>query len=101
MTRDEFKNRFSETLSLMFKTMSEKNNDYASDDNPFGNFTLVKELWITSIEKWILVRIADKISRISNLIDKEAKVKDESIKDTLLDLANYAIILKIYLENKE
>jgi hypothetical protein len=42
--------------------------------------------------------MADKMSRISTLIDQDAKVKDESIMDTLQDLANYSVILKIYLE---
>jgi hypothetical protein len=40
------------------------------------------------------------MSRISTLIDKEAKVEDEKIIDTLVDLANYAIILKVYLSQK-
>ena len=61
---------------------------------------LVESLWITSVEKWILVRMADKMSRISTLIDQEAQVKDEAIEDTLQDLANYSIILKLYLSTK-
>ena len=41
----------------------------------------------------------NKMSRIATLIDTEASVKDEAITDTLHDLANYSVILKIYLEN--
>lgn len=100
MNREEFKESFENTLKDMHTIMQAKNSDYASESNPFGNFSLVEQLWITSIEKWILVRMADKMSRISNLIESEAKVKDESIADTLSDLANYSVILKVYLESK-
>lgn len=41
----------------------------------------------------ILVRLSDKLERLKTLtLGKEQKVKDESINDTLLDLANYAIM---------
>ena len=38
------------------------------------------------------VRIFDKVSRINNLVDTGAEPENESIKDSFLDLANYAII---------
>ena len=97
MNKEEFKESFKSTLDNMYKIMERKNSDYAKI-SAFWNFELVEKLWITSIEKWILVRMADKMSRISTLIDQDAKVKDESIMDTLQDLANYSVILKIYLE---
>lgn len=41
----------------------------------------------------ILIRLSDKFERIKSLYRKsERQVKDESIEDTLLDLANYAIM---------
>lgn len=41
----------------------------------------------------ILVRIYDKYSRLKTLMEgAEQKVKDESIDDTLMDLANYCIM---------
>jgi len=100
ITREEFIKQFEHSLTWMYTIMKAKNADYANDNNPFANFTLVEQLWITSLERAILVRMSDKMSRISNLIDKEAKVKDEAISDTLSDLANYSVILKIFLENK-
>ena len=100
MNKTNFKEEFKKTLDTMYSIMEKKNADYAKSD-PFWNFKLVESLWITSVEKGILVRMADKMSRISTLIDQEAQVKDEAIEDTLQDLANYAIILKIYLQNHD
>ena len=38
------------------------------------------------------VRMYDKLARLNNLADKGATPNFESIEDTLIDLANYAII---------
>lgn len=50
-----------------------------------------------------IVRISDKFSRIENLLlySKDAKVKDESVIDTLLDLASYSIMLAIEVIDKQ
>lgn len=46
-----------------------------------------------------LVRISDKFHRAENLIQgHEPQVKDEALKDTLLDLASYSIMLIMELD---
>lgn len=40
----------------------------------------------------IRVRMYDKIARLNNLIDNNKEPKHESIRDTLIDIANYATI---------
>ena len=40
------------------------------------------------------------MNRIESLTKKEAQVKDESIKDTLLDMANYAIMTVMWMDKK-
>ena len=40
----------------------------------------------------LLVRMYDKLARLNNLVDTGDTPNYESIEDTLLDLANYAII---------
>ena len=92
---------FKETLEKMQKTMEAKNHDYGATDDAFNNFRNCERLGICSVEEGILVRMSDKLSRASTLLKKEGKVEDEKIGDTLLDLANYAIILKCYLEAKK
>lgn len=38
------------------------------------------------------IRLEDKLNRLKSLCKKEAQVADESMEDTLMDLANYAIM---------
>lgn len=41
------------------------------------------------------IRLEDKLNRLKSLLKSDAQVKDESIDDTLMDLANYAIMTLI------
>lgn len=100
MNKETFKKLFKEKLDYMYETMEKKNSDYSGwdkVDNPFQNFELVEQLGITTTSKGILVRICDKMSRISSLMDNEAKVADESQIDTCIDWANYFLILALRL----
>lgn len=69
-----------------------KNHDYGDS---FGE--TFKKLGIISA----VTRIADKTNRLVNLSVNERQVEDESIEDTLRDLANYAILTLIELEIHE
>jgi hypothetical protein len=84
---------FRECLAIAKK----KNADYASDEDPFANFNGCTKYGI-SVPKGMLVRMEDKMKRISNLLDKPASVSGESIYDSCRDLANYALILHAFLE---
>ena len=44
------------------------------------------------------IRLDDKLNRLKSLAKNQAQVQDESIRDTLLDLANYAIMTVIEME---
>ena len=46
------------------------------------------------------IRLEDKLNRLKALTKNEAQVKDESITDTLMDLANYAIMTIMELEDE-
>ena len=46
------------------------------------------------------VRMWDKFARINNLIDTGATPENESLRDSFLDLANYAMIAMMVLDNK-
>ena len=48
------------------------------------------------------IRLEDKLNRLKSLnLSKYAKVQDETIEDTLMDLANYSIMTLIELEGEE
>lgn len=57
-----------------------------------------------TFQKWGLpmaaIRLGDKLLRFETLIKSESEVKDESIRDTLIDLANYAILTVMELDWK-
>ncbi|AUN20028.1 hypothetical protein RSJ22_00390 (plasmid) [Clostridium botulinum] len=78
-----------EELNKIYKA---KNHDYGDS---FGE--TYKKLGIISA----VTRITDKVNRLQSLCTKEQKVKDESIKDTLRDLANYSIMTLIEMEADE
>ena len=94
---------FENNTNEMIETMKRKNTDYAGADgeSPFANFQRVESLGICSTEQGFLTRMTDKLCRISNLTKNEAKVKDESIQDTLLDLANYSLLFSAFLQSKK
>ena len=48
-----------------------------------------------------LVRMEDKMNRVRTLSQKNGLVNDEKIQDTLLDLANYAILAVLELEGED
>lgn len=46
------------------------------------------------------VRIHDKTARINNLIDSGVEPENESLRDSFIDLANYAVIALLVLDGK-
>lgn len=66
-----------------------KNADYG---NSFGD--TYADLGIVSA----VTRITDKTNRLKSLCKPGAQVTDESIRDTLLDLANYAIMTVVEMD---
>lgn len=100
MNRKDFLKKLEEGFKNNLEIAKLKNSDYSIDSDAFLNFRACEALNIPA-EIGLLVRMTDKLTRISNLLNKKASVKDETIADTLSDLANYAMILKVYIENKK
>lgn len=74
-----------------------KNADYAGNGDPFANFRTSESVGV-SVPRGILVRMMDKLSRVSNLITRPPAVANESLMDTCIDLSNYALILAAYFK---
>ena len=84
--------QFMDITANMAKTYAAKNHDYGNSfEQSLNKFGLLAAV----------VRIGDKMNRIESLSKKEAEVKDESIKDTLLDLASYSIMTLMWLNKKQ
>ena len=66
------------------------NDTYVRKNHDYGDsFAKMREKFPNAI----LIRLNDKLGRLESLIGGDAaKVSDESIYDTLLDLANYAVM---------
>ena len=79
-------------------TISKKANDYATEEDVFSNFKKISQVCEIAVEKTFLMFMTVKIARIVELLGKEAK--NESLQDSLMDLANYACLMKVYLEDK-
>ena len=99
MTPQEYFGELLDFYAHGMDVMRAKNADYADKEDPFKNFR-ASELVGVDPARAILVRITDKLARVSNLLDNEAMVDDEKIEDTLLDMANYINILHAYLQQE-
>jgi hypothetical protein len=99
-------NEFLEFQEAFFNEIREigkrKNNDYtAGSSDPFGNFRLVESYNVTSAEIGLFTRMSDKMGRIGAFVaNGDLQVKDESVTDTLRDLACYCSILAGLLEER-
>lgn len=79
-------------ISEIHNTYKIKNADYG---NSFGE--QYQEHGLLSA----VIRLDDKMRRLKQLNKQEAKVKNESIRDTVLDLANYAIMTVMELDKAQ
>ena len=86
---------FKKLTMQMAETFARKRNDYGnSTEDTLHRYGRVS----------LLVRMRDKLNRLDNLLlnkDNSRRVMDENINDTLLDLANYAIIAILELTKDE
>lgn len=99
MTQQQFIEEISKTFNTCLEIAEKKNKDYAGNGDPFKNFNNSLLVGVDPARA-ILVRITDKISRISNLLDKPGEVTDENIDDSIRDAINYLAILKVLHEEK-
>lgn len=93
MSLEERVKRHKEIVEELNRVYEQKNTDYGDS---FAES--VREFGIVAA----LTRISDKYNRFKRLaLGNRNLVGDESIKDTLLDMANYCIMLSMILEKDE
>lgn len=103
MNRQDYFDFHADFCRRMQEITQKKNRDYAGDgDDPFANFRVVEKIGVCSVEQGFLTRMSDKFIRMVNLSDgRDPAVVDESLEDTILDLANYCALLAGYLRSKK
>lgn len=80
---------FEEITNKLNEIYTRKNKDYGNSfEKSCEEFGLVSPA----------IRMTDKLNRFKQLINSKPEV-DESVQDTLLDLANYAILTYMYIEH--
>lgn len=75
-----------------------KSHDYASSDDPFGNYTFagkIADMFEDHTDMGLIGRFAEKLFRLSNLETKEPK--NETIEDAEIDLL---IIIGLFISNR-
>ena len=97
--KERFKdNTALDILDSMQSVYEAKDNDYSATGLPMGNLRKCEE---AGIDAWrgCLVRIGDKMSRLENFLkEKEYLVISEKAEDTVIDLANYAILMACLIQ---
>lgn len=99
MNHKEFMDGLADKFADNVDISEAKNSDYASDEDAFANFRAC-EVYGIDPKMAIVTRMSDKMIRIANLLKRQNKVADESIHDTLSDLANYSMILSLFIEDE-
>lgn len=90
-TEDELRHR--KILAEMADTFSKKNSDYG---NAF------EEILDDFGASYAVGRLKEKHKRLTKLItSNKQEVDDESIEDTLLDMANYAVLTIMWLQKQK
>lgn len=91
---------FNDTVETMRGIMFKKGNDYANEDR-LSNFKLAGSIAGLNAELNCLNLIATKVARLGVLLNTNATPNNESVEDSLIDLANYAVLLRMILKDKE
>ena len=90
-----YEQHYMDTINNLKDVFLRKNADYGSSVKK--NYDKLEKYGPNEGLKYVFGRISEKYDRLENLIygNHENKVVDESIADTLLDMANYAILASI------
>ena len=84
----------------MFDLFKRKQADYGPTNIGMGNRTINTDEDVEKSMIGLTVRMNDKIQRLMNLILDRKDPQNESVEDTLIDIANYAVMAQIVI-NKE
>ena len=93
-----YEQKYMDVINKLKETFLKKNHDYGSSVKK--NYDKFEAYGKNEGLKYVFGRIAEKHDRLENLIygNHANQVTDESIEDTLLDMANYAILAAVSIQ---
>lgn len=103
MNREDLLQHHIDICSEARELMKAKNHDYAGEggEEPFANFTRSESMGICTTEQGFLVRVCDKLSRLSTFTSAGSlKVENESYHDAVVDIINYMVLFSGFLKDK-
>jgi hypothetical protein len=92
--------RFHAILRELGRLHNQKQADYGTDSDPFANVRASERFGIPS---WVgaVIRANDKMARLQTFV-RRRQLRNESVEDSLRDLAVYAVIaLVLYEEHQQ
>ena len=98
--RDEFRAELEEIYALH----AAKRSDYTAESvDRLANYRFTASMVGVPVERAMFGRMCEKIYRIKSIMDKggDVKVLDESLADTLRDIAVIAVLIKLSLQGGE
>lgn len=98
MTLDEQIAHFDEFTKKQSDLLLKKGNDYASTDR-LSNFKVGGAICQLSPAQQCLTLIATKVARLGVLLSSDKAPNNESVRDNVIDLANYSVLLDSILED--
>ena len=93
-----YEQKYMDVINKLKETFLKKNHDYGSSVKK--NYDKFEAYGKNEGLKYVFGRIAEKHDRLENLIygAHTNQVTDESVEDTLLDMANYAILAAVSIQ---
>jgi len=92
MTKQEQQEFFDQYINKMRDVLLNKGDDYANADR-LSNFKLAGLIAGGNAKTNCLNLIATKVARLGVLLNSNDEPKNESVSDSILDLANYSMLL--------
>ena len=100
MNKTNQEKHFNEVTEKMRTILLSKGDDYANEDR-LSNFKLAGNISGLNAELNCLSLISTKVARLGVLLNSDKEPNNESVQDSVLDLANYSILLSMILKDKE
>ena len=87
-------------FTIAFEILQNKRADYSGDTDALKNLRSSEAVGVHPV-RGVLTRMLDKMSRVSNLVDAEAKVADKLAENEFPDIVNYTTIIAALISEED